>query len=189
MPEPFNDFACDKPIYNILKSLAPSLCFMNPTHITLLNGLLSGVIVHRILQKQDFIGLFILRVVLDMLDGTIARECNKMTEFGGYLDMIIDDVFYPAALIAILSTYDKLDLFHITLVGILFVLYKKSKFVYEIMHDNSILLPFAYSFLIKYMESGIVLNETFDGQLGSHGFGDEVDSKHLPECTETQVGL
>lgn len=166
MPEPFNDFACDKPIYNILKSLAPSLCFINPTHVTLLNGLLSGVIVHRILQKQDFIGLFILRVVLDMLDGTIARECNKMTEFGGYLDMIIDDVFYPAALIAILSTYDKLDLFHITLVGILFVLYKKSKFVYEIMHDNSILLPFAYSFLIKYMESGIVLNETFDGQLG-----------------------
>jgi hypothetical protein len=75
------------------------------------------------------------------------------------------------------------------LVGILFVLYKKSKFVYEILHDNSILLPFAYSLLIKYMESCIVLNAPFDGQLGSHGFGDEVDSKHLPGYTEAQIGL
>lgn len=162
---------------------------MNPTHITLVNGLLSGVIIYRILQKREFLSLFFLRVVLDMLDGTIARTCNKVSDLGGYLDGIIDDVFYPSALIAILIAYDKLDVFHVTAVGILFLMYKKSKFVYEILHDNSILLPFAYSFLIKYMESSIVLNGTFDEKLESHDFGDELDSKHVPEYTETQVRL
>lgn len=184
MPEPFNDFACDRPIYNILKTVAPNLCFINPTFVTFVNGIISTVIIYKITQKQDFMLLFIIRVILDMLDGTIARTCNKITEFGGYLDQIVDDIFYPCALIAILITYDRFDIFHVTAVGLLFIMYKKSKVVYEFLHDNSILLPFVYILLIKYIE---ISNGSSREELDSYGIRDEIDPSSFSQCEETKV--
>ena len=40
--------------------------------------------------------LWFLNRVFDGLDGAVARTCNAQSDFGGYLDIIIDFIVYAA---------------------------------------------------------------------------------------------
>lgn len=42
------------------------------------------------------LALWLLNRVLDGLDGTIARQCNKQSDLGAYLDIVLDNVVYAA---------------------------------------------------------------------------------------------
>jgi phosphatidylglycerophosphate synthase len=42
------------------------------------------------------LALWLLNRVLDGLDGTVARLMNKQSDFGGYLDIVLDTVVYAA---------------------------------------------------------------------------------------------
>ena len=69
---------------------------IHPTTITLLAfgvGMAAGIAVWQ--QAYGLgVGLWILNRVLDGLDGTVARVNDKQTEFGGYLDIVLDTCIY-----------------------------------------------------------------------------------------------
>jgi phosphatidylglycerophosphate synthase len=69
---------------------------VNPTSITILGsvvGIGAGVASWRG-QAGMALGLWFLNRFLDGLDGTIARVNNKQSDFGGYLDIVLDMVAY-----------------------------------------------------------------------------------------------
>lgn len=62
-------------------------------------GLLVGLMAATALWQQQYalgFGLWFLNRVFDGLDGAVARQCGKQSDFGGYLDIIVDFVVYAA---------------------------------------------------------------------------------------------
>ena len=62
-------------------------------------GLLVGLLAAAALWQQQYalgFGLWFLNRVFDGLDGAVARQCGKQSDFGGYLDIIVDFVVYAA---------------------------------------------------------------------------------------------
>ncbi len=62
-------------------------------------GLLVGLWAAVALWQQQYalgFGLWFLNRVFDGLDGAVARQCGKQSDFGGYLDIIVDFVVYAA---------------------------------------------------------------------------------------------
>lgn len=47
------------------------------------------------------LGLWLANRVLDGLDGLVARRCNRQSDFGGYLDIVLDFVVYALVPIGI----------------------------------------------------------------------------------------
>ncbi len=101
---------------NVLAKVHPNVV----SFIALLVGLLAAVAVIYQLYWYALI-LWFLNRILDGLDGLIARIHHKQSDFGGYLDLILDFVIYLAfpvsfvlenpttsnflALVALLSSY------------------------------------------------------------------------------------
>lgn len=85
------------PKERVLEPLAKGpLKAANPTTVTLIA---SGVAVAAGVtawqgQTGATLGLWFLNRFLDGLDGTIARVNNKQSDFGGYLDIVLDMVAY-----------------------------------------------------------------------------------------------
>ena len=96
MPEPFNKWSSDYPIYRyVLNPLARKICFVHPNIVTLACGLTTIPIVLNIINNGSSAALvfwFVLKALLDCLDGSIARSCNKSSKLGAFLD-IFDDSF------------------------------------------------------------------------------------------------
>lgn len=70
--------------------------YLHPTSITLLAGgcgVLAGLAGWQGWFEAGLL-LWIVNRVLDGLDGTVARLHNKQSDFGGYLDILIDFVLY-----------------------------------------------------------------------------------------------
>lgn len=62
-------------------------------------GLLVGVLAAVALGQRQYglgFGLWFLNRVFDGLDGAVARQGGKQSDFGGYLDIIVDFVVYAA---------------------------------------------------------------------------------------------
>ena len=69
---------------------------VNPTSVTIIGsvvGIGAGVAAWQG-QTGVALGLWFLNRFLDGLDGTIARVNNKQSDFGGYLDIVLDMVAY-----------------------------------------------------------------------------------------------
>lgn len=76
---------------------------IRPTSITLLAFGVGSAAAAAIWRQQYMLGLilWLLNRLLDGLDGTLARITNQQTDFGGYLDILLDTVMYatiPTAL-------------------------------------------------------------------------------------------
>eukprot|EP00347_Sterkiella_histriomuscorum_P014981 403358768 len=86
----FKDFFVD-PFIDFMKSIR-----ISPNFITLTSGLCG--LVHVYYSTQDLRGLsfvfFLLTRLFDGIDGAYARATNQCTEFGGYLDIIVDFTIY-----------------------------------------------------------------------------------------------
>lgn len=79
------------PLAQLLQSVSPWLFSAA--------GLLVGLMAAAALWQQQYalgFGLWFLNRVLDGLDGAVARQCGKQSDFGGYLDIIVDFVVYAA---------------------------------------------------------------------------------------------
>lgn len=150
MPEPTSNLSLDKPVYAMLKTITPYMCFIEPNYITILNGLLSVYIIYNVASNNTtfLLPLFILRVVLDMLDGCVARSCNKQTQFGGWLDCFIDDLFYPALIYTTLYSRNRIETYYTLIATCILYFYKANKTLNTFLHDNTILLPFLYYYLL-----------------------------------------
>jgi phosphatidylglycerophosphate synthase len=72
--------------------------FISPNQMTLLAFLLGVVVCWFVLQGEYLwaLGFWGLNRVTDGLDGTIARLKNQQTDFGGYLDLLLDFIVYAA---------------------------------------------------------------------------------------------
>ncbi len=87
-------------IRDALRPLAKSITEINPNTITILGLLLSLVSAILFAEKEIFTaGAFLLAGgFFDVLDGLVARENNRTTKFGGFLDSV-SDRFADAAVI------------------------------------------------------------------------------------------
>lgn len=96
MPSPTSKYSTDLPVYNMINKLLdnyPPLCKMNPNYITTLNLFVSILICHNFYYHKSVKGLVALALinrVLDILDGSVARSCNKTSKFGEKLDIFGD---------------------------------------------------------------------------------------------------
>ena len=77
----------------IVKGVAKNLCFLHPNIVTLLNAVVGVYIVKNLIHKKSnmtMLCLVILNRYLDLLDGEIARGCNKKSKLGAILDILLD---------------------------------------------------------------------------------------------------
>ena len=98
MPEVINknNFSFDDYIYEYIKDLPKKICFLEPNNITIFNYFITFFIAYLIYYDKSLfiVVLFVLfRTFLDILDGSIARKCNKGTKLGAKLDIFGDGLF------------------------------------------------------------------------------------------------
>ncbi len=89
----------------LARTLAP---WITPFHLTFtgfLFGIASAVAAWQA-QWSLAVALWILNRVFDGLDGTLARARERQTDFGGYLDILLDFVVYAAVPLGIALALD-----------------------------------------------------------------------------------
>ena len=62
-------------------------------------------------QNGLALGLWYLNRFLDGMDGTVARVNHKQSDFGGYLDIVLDMVAYVSIPIGLAFAYNQMDIF------------------------------------------------------------------------------
>lgn len=62
-------------------------------------------------QNGLALGLWYLNRFLDGLDGTVARVNHKQSDFGGYLDIVLDMVAYVSIPLGLAFAYGRLEIF------------------------------------------------------------------------------
>jgi phosphatidylglycerophosphate synthase len=165
MPEPSKkNYSLDKYIYSFINQLPKSYCILEPNQITLFNYLISFLVLYLFYYDKSIIIIILLaifRSFLDILDGAIARNCNKYSDLGDKLDHY-GDIIYNLFLILIIYFKIKNKIYLLVLVLILFILnyiftYKNINetsniIMYNnIMHDNTILFyPLIILFTFYY---------------------------------------
>ena len=102
--------------------------YLNPNQITLIAfsfGILCSMM---IIFKHPYFALifWIFNRILDGLDGTVARLSNKQTDWGGYLDIMLDFIIYAAIPISFTSSYGNGHLDYAALAIMLAVFYINS---------------------------------------------------------------
>lgn len=98
-----------------------SLSGVHPNVLTLIGLVVNGVAAW-ILARGEFFyaGLVILGgAVFDLTDGAVARDANKVTRFGGFLDSVMDRYSDLILLTGLLVYYARIDRFsYIVLVAV-----------------------------------------------------------------------
>jgi phosphatidylglycerophosphate synthase len=65
---------------------------------------LAIVYFHHVHSETLVVACILLRQIFDILDGNIARACNKMSTFGKHFDLVTDLVFW-AVMVYVFSTF------------------------------------------------------------------------------------
>ena len=93
MPETITKYSLDKFAYNISNKFAKNNCYLTPNHITILNMFVTFAILYSFYYRysmESILLLIFIRCFLDILDGSVARMCNKGSKFGHKLDTLGD---------------------------------------------------------------------------------------------------
>jgi phosphatidylglycerophosphate synthase len=99
MPEIINKngFSIDNYFYNNIKECDNKICILEPNYVTIFNIFLTLVITYLYYKNTNIFILLlfvIFRTYLDILDGGLARKCNKYSDLGKQLDLFGDIFFY-----------------------------------------------------------------------------------------------
>lgn len=93
----------------LVKVLSEKMCGVHPNIVTLLNLIVGVFIFFNISKHNSYVVLICLGILnryLDMLDGEIARSCNKKSKLGAILDISGDIILYLSVFILVLiKTY------------------------------------------------------------------------------------
>lgn len=175
MPAPISNFSTDKFFYDyVCNPLAKKICFISPNVISLFCFSLIFPIVYNIYKERSLKELLILvflKKILDCLDGSVARNCNKTSKEGALLDILCDYVsmllFISVVVIKISQSKKRFWLkFLLTIILISIVAqsmislqkeiddqhkdrFKKSIDIF--LHDNTILLNLIFAVIVKYI--------------------------------------
>jgi len=152
-------------IYKLLENIPKKpFCYFHPNVATLLGLFCIPFILHNIYYKGGLgaaVGIILLKSMLDILDGKIARRCNKTSELGHTLDHLSDLLFYQAIFIMLLylsfvarKPYHSIMIFFIMVNIYKYVveLHYNSNFqnpVFRFFHDNSLLFSPLFIVAIK----------------------------------------
>ena len=124
----------DSPLSKLIKTVFKTNN-LNPTYFTLL-GLFVNILAAAafVYGKWFLAGFLVLSAGLfDMLDGAVARTCNRVTSFGGFLDSVIDrysDLVLLIGLIIYYANNDNIQLLILTAVvsiGTILVPYSRAR--------------------------------------------------------------
>ena len=92
--------------------MVPFLAFVtsyrfSPNYLTVLRGIVGvyGLYYVTLEQRYVAIGICVISQILDGLDGAYARATKQVSDFGGYLDILVDFTFYGLIPLAVTSTY------------------------------------------------------------------------------------
>ena len=89
------NLCADKPIYKI-SNYTLFGCKVNPNIITGINlFLITPLIFYNFIYNGNYIillGLVLIRIYLDILDGHIARKCKMQSKFGAFFDLFGDTI-------------------------------------------------------------------------------------------------
>ena len=77
--------------------------YVSPNTVTLISFIPGVLAVYFLLTGFQTAGfwLFVLNRILDGLDGAIARQTDRQSDFGGYLDLMLDFILYAALPLAV----------------------------------------------------------------------------------------
>ena len=101
---------------------------LSPNQITVIAFLFGLMCIALIILKHPLVALsfWLINRIIDGLDGTVARISNKQTDWGGYIDIMLDFVIYAAIPICFTVSYGKGPLVYTALVVMLAVFYINS---------------------------------------------------------------
>tara|TARA_E500000178_G_C16856997_1_gene677850 strand:- start:357 stop:896 length:540 start_codon:yes stop_codon:yes gene_type:complete len=98
---------------NVIEPISKILCFIHPNIITLSNFITVYFLLKNFLYKEKThvaIILICINRLIDILDGSIARNCNKESKIGGVIDMLCDHTLIIGILIIYLIKIYKLNI-------------------------------------------------------------------------------
>lgn len=166
MPEPTNIYSFDSAFtYKFVDLISNET--MEPNMITMLNTIPSAFALY-FLYVADYTFFFIfliIRIVLDCLDGHVARKYNKTSTFGGYLDHCTDLVFYTGLLVLLSSKFDIITraLFVVILILAMHRIYIPIlSELFKIVEDNTIVSIPCICMLFLYSHWDIHTDEIID---------------------------
>ena len=96
--------------------MVPFLALLNnykfsPNYITILSGIvgLIGIYFTTIHMRYTSCAVSLFGRILDGLDGAYARNTKQTSDFGGYLDILVDFTIYGLVPLAVTATYPSYD--------------------------------------------------------------------------------
>ncbi len=89
-----------------LKDVSPNILTISACAVSIAAGSAAWQGANRIA-----LGLWLLNRLLDGLDGTVARVNHKQSDFGGYLDIVLDMVAYVAIPLGLAFSLDQKSVF------------------------------------------------------------------------------
>lgn len=78
-------------------------CNFSPSVITLLSGVVGLLIIPAVYFHHPWLAVLLLALsgYLDTLDGSVARACNRTSQLGGALDIVIDRIVESSVIFAL----------------------------------------------------------------------------------------
>lgn len=138
------------------------LCEVHPNIYTFAGLLIAIPILFTLsirIKKQRLVlllFLFGLRAVLDMIDGSVARQCNLETSFGARLDKFADFLFHAIIVAAFFALsgaglYPKIIFtFVVVIFGLLSDLGQRARGVGVFFYENTIILHIFEAIVLAY---------------------------------------
>ena len=153
MPYPITNYNIDLYFYDLANRIVSLyyMRFISPNFITYINCCISVYLFLNYTLNTELnsslIILIFIRTFLDILDGSLARYYNKITEYGQNLDCWCDRIFSLAMLFWSICIKRNLNIYSLVVMSSFFLYYTNS-FVYLIIHDNTMLFMPLTFFLI-----------------------------------------
>jgi phosphatidylglycerophosphate synthase len=131
---------------------------MEPNVITAIN-IFPSILSLYFLYKTNYLFFYIfliVRLVLDCLDGHVARKYNKESDFGDKFDHYLDLIFYVGLIVILFSS---MNLVFVLLIIIVLIIILERYYIpilseiFNIIEDNTVLLVPIISGLIIYFRN------------------------------------
>lgn len=163
-------YLMDNYIYSFInKYISPNLCFkfLKPDYITMIRIIPICFIYKAIIYKQKTLLFFSIMIsaILDLFDGSVARECDKRSKFGSVIDGFVDYLHYTIIIYYIIILYVpsiqyKGLLFFGIMISYIFINYfileldnnhksKKYGDSYDFINDNSVPISLILFFILN----------------------------------------
>ena len=155
MPPSKNPYSVDNLFtYKLIDMI--SYQYMEPNVITTIN-IIPSVLALYYLKINNYLYFYIfliIRILLDAMDGHVARKYNKVTDFGGLYDNLVDLFFYT--FLIFLLTYKKNRIICIVSMLVFILISRRIRVpliydLFKIIEDNSIILIPLISTILIYL--------------------------------------